>query len=142
MSRVLVIDACPDFRAAARGAFDRAGFDVVEASDALAGLQRAVEDEPDVIVVDADLPGLDGLEVCRRLRGEPRTRDVAIVVWGDSRLRIDRRDAFEAGASAWLARSLPAEGLVEPSWALVRWPMRSPGPSSRPPFGGAARSGR
>ncbi len=67
--RVLIVDDNDAFRAAARQLLERGGFVVVaEAGDGAAGLQAAREHAPDVVILDVQLPDLDGFEVAERLR--------------------------------------------------------------------------
>jgi DNA-binding response OmpR family regulator len=56
------------------------GFDVDRAYDGAAGLEKALATTPDVVLLDNVMPGLDGWEVCRRLRSEPRTRGTRVVL--------------------------------------------------------------
>ncbi len=111
--RVLVVDECPDFRELARCILECEGFEVFEARDALAGLQRAVEESPDLILLDLGLSGLDGAEVCRRLRDDGATNTTPIVIWSSSADAIERKLALEAGASAHVVRSLRPFDLAE-----------------------------
>ena len=58
----------------------REGFDVASASDGAEGLRRAQSTAPDVIVLDLMLPGLDGLQICRQLRSDPKTQGIRILM--------------------------------------------------------------
>ena len=58
----------------------RAGFAVVTADDGRAGYDAAVERRPDLVITDYDMPGLSGVEMCRLLRGDPRTADIPVVI--------------------------------------------------------------
>ena len=69
MARILVIDDDQQLGLALRRALGFEGYDVALARDGEAGLEMATVAEPDLVVLDLQLPGLDGLEVCRRLRG-------------------------------------------------------------------------
>ena len=71
MASFLVIDDSPDFQIAMREAFEDRGHQVLQAFDGLAGLQRAVEDDPDVIVVAGGGAGLGGLTLCGDLSCAP-----------------------------------------------------------------------
>lgn len=112
MASLLLIDDCPDFRAWARCVLEREGFTVIEARDALAGLQRAVEDAPDCIVVAEDLSGLDGLDVAARLADEPATRGLPVLVAGEATDPERRRRAQLAGARGRVLRTGRAGDLV------------------------------
>lgn len=104
MTRILLID---DHRVSldqAHALLRRDGYDLIEATDALAGLHRAVEDAPDCVVVDLDLAGLDGLEVCRRLVGSGAAHAVPVVVWGTAEAKPVSGLAQQAGAFAYVDR--------------------------------------
>ena len=80
--RVLVIDDDPVIVELLRVNFDIEGFEVITADDGLEGLDRAKTDQPDVVLTDIMMPRLDGLGLVKRLRAEPRTRAVPIIlVW-------------------------------------------------------------
>lgn len=81
----------------------RAGFAVEFADDGQAALERALATPPALVVTEILIPRLDGLVLCRRLREEPRTRDVPIIVF--SILAAAQR-ASEAGATAFLRKPL------------------------------------
>ncbi|MFO0689738.1 MAG: response regulator [Myxococcota bacterium] len=80
------------------------GYDVIEATDALSGLHRAVEDAPDCVVVDLALTGLDGLELCRRISASVEARGVPVVIWGTAEAKPVGGLAQEAGAFAYVDR--------------------------------------
>ena len=105
MARVLVIHEQDDYHEWARRVLIRAGLEVIEAWDALAGLQRAIEDEPDLVVVAGALSGSDGLDVVSRLANEPRTARLPILL---SSLR-------PASISDVARRTGVAQELVSPS---------------------------
>ncbi|MCR9097273.1 MAG: response regulator [bacterium] len=114
MASVLLIDDCPDFRAWARCTLEREGLEVIEARDALAGLQRAVEDRPDCVIVAAALPGLDGLDVARRIADEPATTGLPVLVSCELADAALRRAVMAVGARVLHSRTSRAADLIEP----------------------------
>lgn len=104
MARILLIDDQRVFLDRARTLLRAEGHDLVEATDALAGLHCAVEDAPACIVVDLDLTGLDGLEICRQLARADTTRQIAVVVWGATSADQAGPLVREAGAFAYVDR--------------------------------------
>ena len=66
--KILVVDDSIAIRQLVRRALEAEGFDVITAADGVEGLSWALDDAPDLLVLDVILPGIDGFEVCRRLR--------------------------------------------------------------------------
>ncbi|MBL7062785.1 MAG: response regulator [Anaerolineae bacterium] len=86
------------------------GYRVLVASDGLQGLEMAHADPPDLILLDLLLPGMDGLEILSRLRTDPQTADVPVVVISSSDQPTDQHTAAEIGADAYLIKPY---GLAE-----------------------------
>lgn len=76
---VLVVDDVPDNLAMLHDALDESGYTVLVATSGEAALQRANQARPDVVLLDAMMPGMDGFEVARRLKAEPRTAHIPII---------------------------------------------------------------
>jgi DNA-binding response OmpR family regulator len=79
MTRVLVIDDEAPIRLLCRVNLEAEGMDVLEANDGPSGLEKAKEEQPDVILLDVMMPGLDGWRVAEELLDDPRTRDIPII---------------------------------------------------------------
>ena len=77
--RVLVVDDYPDAREMYREYLGTMGFDVVEASNGVEAIERAVDSSPDVILMDLALPVLDGLQATRQLKADSRTAAIPVV---------------------------------------------------------------
>jgi DNA-binding response OmpR family regulator len=77
---VLVIDDDPVIVKLLEVNFEMEGYQVLTALDGEAGLRRVDQDRPDVVVLDVMMPGLDGLEVARRLRAQPKTQSLPILI--------------------------------------------------------------
>jgi CheY-like chemotaxis protein len=106
---VLVAERDPHVRELQRYFLEGAGYVVEFADDGLAALERARLVRPAVVVTEILLPKLDGLTLCRRLRADPLTRDVAVIVF--SVLAAGAR-AHEAGASTFLRKPLVASTFL------------------------------
>lgn len=76
---VLIVDDVPDNLAMLHDALDEAGYTVLVATDGASALQRAAQADPDLVLLDAVMPGMDGFEVARRLKGGPETAHIPIV---------------------------------------------------------------
>jgi CheY-like chemotaxis protein len=100
---VLIAERDQNVRALQQFFLERAGFAVEFADDGQAALERALQAPPALVVTEILIPKLDGLALCRRLREEPATRQVPVIVF--SILSAAAR-AAEAGASAFLRKPL------------------------------------
>lgn len=83
-----------------------------EAADGESGVQSAQDDPPDLILMDVQLPKLSGLDATRRLRADPRTAAVPIIVITSYALSSDAEKAKAAGATAYLAKPYSPRELL------------------------------
>jgi two-component system cell cycle response regulator DivK len=88
------------------------GFDVAEAHDGLEAVAKAAELLPDVILMDMALPGLDGWEATRRLKRNPRTREIPVVALTGHAFAGYARTAEEAGCVAFVVKPCLPDALV------------------------------
>lgn len=111
--RVLVVDDDPTVSEVVAGYLERAGFTVHRAADGPAALEIAALHRPDLVVLDLMLPGMDGLEVCRRLRaqGDGR-RSVAVVMLTARGDEDDRILGLEVGADDYVTKPFSPRELV------------------------------
>jgi two-component system cell cycle response regulator DivK len=111
LSVLLVEDDLEGRRLYARWLTD-IGFHVEEAHNGLQALERAFDARPDVVVTDLDIPGIDGFELTRRLKRDPRTRDVPVLaVTGRVAFATDPGRAQRAGCDAVLPKPYSAADL-------------------------------
>lgn len=110
-SRILIADDTPTVLEFLDTVFSRQGFEVIRAGYGEQAVERAVESSPDVILLDVMMPGIDGLEVCRRLRGDPRTAHLPILLYSAVVGEV-RAQALAAGADEFLGKTLRHEELV------------------------------
>jgi two-component system, OmpR family, response regulator MprA len=116
--RVLIIDDDRALRDALRRALTLAGYDVTTAEDAERGLDAIAADRPDAVLLDVGLPGVDGLEACRRLRAG---RDRTPVLMLTARDAIEHRiDGLDAGADDYLVKPFDTGELKARLRALLR----------------------
>ena len=105
-----------------RQLLSRTSYKLIEATDGEQGVATALRDIPDLILMDIQLPKLSGLDATRRLRTDPKTAHVPIVVITSFALSGDSEKAKEAGASAYLAKPYSPRELL----ALVRQYLPEP----------------
>ena len=86
---------------------------LVEAVDGEQGVAAALADPPDLVLLDIQLPKLSGIDATRRLRSDPRTAAIPIVVVTSFALGGDDRRALDAGATAYLAKPYSPRAMLE-----------------------------
>ncbi len=97
-ARVLVIDDCVDLHRLLKVRLGAEGYEMIEAVGGEDGLMRARRDTPDVVLLDLEMPGLDGFEVLRALKEDPRLQDVPVIVLSGLDSPGDKVTAFDLGA--------------------------------------------
>ncbi|HGJ64773.1 TPA: response regulator [bacterium] len=78
--KILIIDDEPDVIETLEFMLKARGFEIISASDGLSGLSRAKTDNPDLILLDIMMPGMDGYEVCSKLKRETATKNIPIIM--------------------------------------------------------------
>jgi CheY-like chemotaxis protein len=89
------------------------GYQIVEAEDGEVALQKIEEESPDLVLLDLQMPKLDGLAVVRRLRQNPRFTSLPVVAVTSYAMRGDREKALDAGFDAYLTKPVDAGGVRE-----------------------------
>ena len=117
MVRILVIDDDQQLGSAVRRALAYDGYQVTLARDGTEGLRQAREQAPDLVVLDILMPGLDGLEVCRRLRAGD---DIPILMLTARDDVADRVQGLDAGADDYLVKPFAVDELLARVRALLR----------------------
>jgi DNA-binding response OmpR family regulator len=115
--RVLVVEDDPTVREVACDYLRSAGLIVDEAADGFSALRAAERTRPDLIVLDRMLPGIDGAEVCRRIRDKASTPIIMLTALGSTEERIE---GLEAGADDYLAKPFSPRELVLRVLSILR----------------------
>jgi CheY-like chemotaxis protein len=90
-----------------------AGYQVLSARDALSGLELAKRVHPDVLLIDIQLPGMDGLEATRRLRSDPEFRTLPIIALTALAMPGDRERCLAAGATDYVTKPISLKKLAK-----------------------------
>lgn len=98
----------------------RDGYDTLMANDGQDGLRKARAHGPDLIVLDLMLPLVDGLEICRRLRGDPVTRNILVLMLTAKAEETDEVVGFSVGTDDYVAKPFSVKVLLERIRALLR----------------------
>src|SRR5690606_21205165 len=122
-ARVLVVDDSATYRMLIRARLCAEYYEVTEAGDGEQALELAAADPPDLVLLDLGLPGIDGLEVCRRLKGDAATTHVPVVMLTASDGRDDRVRGIETGADDFLTKPFDDLALISRVASLTRMKM-------------------
>jgi two-component system response regulator MprA len=117
-TRILVVDDDPKIRTVVRRGLAYEGYRVVEAGSGEEGLEKAREHLPDLIILDVMMPGMDGLEVTRRLRSSGDEISILMLTARDE--VKDRVEGLETGADDYLVKPFSFEELLARVHALLR----------------------
>jgi two-component system cell cycle response regulator DivK len=109
--RILVVEDNPLNLKLVRDVLQFAGYDVVEAQSGEDGLRAAQQDPPDLVLMDLQLPGIDGTETLRRLRESSLGRDVPVVAVTAFAMAEDRERACMAGFDGFIEKPISAREL-------------------------------
>ena len=111
--KVLVIEDNPLNMKLVRVLLSGAGFEVLEAVDAEKGIALARERNPDLILMDVQLPGMDGLSATRVIRGDPELREIAVVAITSFAMTNDEEKAREAGCTGYVTKPINTRTFLD-----------------------------
>jgi two-component system, OmpR family, alkaline phosphatase synthesis response regulator PhoP len=111
--RILVVDDESAIRLVCQLNLDSAGFQTLEAADGETALELARSEQPDLILLDVMLPGIDGWRVAEELAALPETREIPILFLSARSDRADEERAHEVGALGYITKPFDPEGLID-----------------------------
>jgi len=129
---ILIIDDEPGVVELVQYNFQEAGFKVEAAMDGMEGLEKARANPPDLILLDVMLPKLDGLEVCKLLRGDPRTAAAPIIMLTAKAAEIDRVLGLELGADDYVTKPFSPRELLLRVKKRLKQGAAAPAPAPAP----------
>ena len=103
-----------------RDVLGHAGYAILEACDGETGVELARERHPDLILMDVNLPGIDGVEALARLRADPATADIPVVALTAYAMKDDRARFLAAGFDGYLEKPVSVRELPGQVEALIR----------------------
>lgn len=112
-SRILVVEDNPKNLKLMRDVLTYAGYEVLEATSGEDGVRMAGEASPDLVLMDLQLPGIDGAEALRRIRASERGSGVPVVAVTAFAMSEDRERAYEAGFVGYVEKPISVRGLPQ-----------------------------
>jgi len=120
IGRILIVDDESAARSALEALLRREGFDVRDASDGSSALAECATFRPDLILLDILMPGINGFEVCRRIKATPETRLTPVVLITGLSATEDRIEGINAGADDFLSKPIDINELIARTRSLLR----------------------
>jgi DNA-binding response OmpR family regulator len=117
-AKILVVEDEPNMVAGLRDNFEFEGYEVITASDGIEGLERALAESPDLVVLDVMMPRMSGLEVCRQLRA--KRASIPIIMLTARGQEVDKVVGLEIGADDYVTKPFSIRELLARVRAILR----------------------
>ncbi len=111
--KILVIEDNPTNMKLVTGILEKFGYEVLQAEEADSGIAIAREELPPMILMDIQLPGIDGLEATKILKGDGKTKHIKIIALTSLAMKGDKERAMEAGCDGYLSKPIRYKELLE-----------------------------
>jgi two-component system alkaline phosphatase synthesis response regulator PhoP len=119
VKRILAVDDEPHILKLVAFSLKSHGFEVLEASDGLSAISIAEAEQPDMILMDVMMPALDGYEACRRLKANPATQEIPVVMLTAKAQVSEQKTGLDAGAKDYICKPFTPKDLVAQVEALL-----------------------
>src|SRR4030088_2712606 len=118
MTRILIVEDEPNRVAGLRDNFEFEGYDVITAPDGVAGLERALKEAPDLVILDVMMPRMSGLDVCKQLKA--KRPSVPIIMLTARGQEVDKVVGLELGADDYVTKPFSIRELLARVKAVLR----------------------
>ncbi len=110
--KILVVEDDPSTLRFLQYTLEVDGYQVLMASNGLQGLRKARTEVPDLVILDVMLPGMDGFDICHRLRGQPETAHLPILMFSAKAQEIDRDTGLNLGANDYIIKPADSSKIL------------------------------
>jgi len=117
--RILVIEDDPASLRLMQYILEHKGYEVLTAVNGLDGLKKARSEEPDLVILDVMLPGMDGFDICYHLRAEPQTAKLPILMLSAKAREVDRDTGLKVGADYYITKPVAPAEIISNVEALL-----------------------
>lgn len=118
--RLLLVDDSPVVRNVLARELEKSGVETTQAANGRQALEMAFEGTFDMVITDVEMPGMSGIELCRRLKSDPRTHRTPVVILSSLDNEVSIRKGYEAGASTFITKDQARESLIDAIESLIR----------------------
>lgn len=119
-SRILIVEDEPDIQDMIAMALERAGFSTLRAADGQIGFAAAIDHRPSLMLIDWMMPGVNGIELLRRLKRDERTRHIPVIMLSAKAETDNKSQGLDTGADDYLAKPFSPKELVSRIHAVLR----------------------
>ncbi|MCK5707670.1 MAG: response regulator [Candidatus Aureabacteria bacterium] len=109
---VLVIDDQEDLRFILKFDLQKNGYEVIQAGSGEEGIEKARTSRPDIILLDRKMPGIDGVETCRKLKRDDLTKDIPVLMISGRSLVEELKEALQVGAAGYIVKPFKFEDVI------------------------------
>ena len=113
MKRVLIIEDNENNRYLAKFILEKNGYEVIEAVNGISGVAMALKEKPDLVIMDIQLPDIDGMEATRRIRAAESDTEIPIVALTSFAMTGDREKALAAGCTGYIEKPINPDTFME-----------------------------
>mgnify|MGYP001611431637 FL=1 len=125
MYRILAVDDDPVMQQLLRIALQAEGYEFLLSQNGAGALAIAIAEKPDLIILDINLPDMNGMDVCRALKAEAKTRHIPVVMLtGEAREVVNRVEGLDIGAEDYLFKPISPRMLVSRIKSLLKLTMK------------------
>jgi DNA-binding response OmpR family regulator len=133
MTKILIVEDEPNMVAGLRDNFEYEGYEVITANDGVAGLERALTDSPDLLVLDVMMPRMSGLDVCKQLKA--KRPSIPIIMLTARGQEVDKVVGLELGADDYVTKPFSIRELLARVKAVLRRAQTAPKDQEQYKFG-------
>ena len=112
MKRILVVEDNETNMYLIRFMLEKSGYEVIEAREGAVGVELAIKEKPDLIIMDVQLPDMDGLEATKRIRASETDGDIPIIALTSFAMAGDREKALAAGCTGYIEKPINPETFM------------------------------
>jgi DNA-binding response OmpR family regulator len=123
-SKIMVVEDTTDLSAVLIDLLETQGYGVVHATEGRSAVEMAKLEKPNLILLDLMIPEMDGFQVCKKLREQPETRFIKVIILSSLYRKRDMIEAFAAGASEFLVKPFDNKRLLETVRSLLNGSQR------------------
>ncbi len=126
MKKAIIVEDHPDLMEILSLQLETLGFSVISANNGMEGVEKAITEKPDLILMDIMMPGMDGREATRRIRSNPETKDIPILAATVLFKESDLRSCIEAGCNDYIVKPFSHQELrakimdfIPSAWSIL-----------------------